>query len=203
MQLLLRIAGRAGNGSLLELLLLRLDEQGIEISSPWAPQPGPILSELLWPQLWQAWRAKETLSQVDFRAPVFSSGESFAQWEQAKQCIQILGKLGHAGIFQLSDLRGQAGRWLTLQDIRPHACPLTASEYQTLCSWLDRVPVLHLVSVASNLSTDVSIPLRVPDSLRHTSCTCGRHMMHTPCAALPPCIRGRARSTQSHDMVRL
>ena len=77
------------------------------------------------------------------------------------------------------------------------------SECQTLCSWVDRVPALHLVSVASNLRTDVSIPVLVPGNLRHTSCTCGRHMMQTPCAALPPYIRGRARSTQSHDMVQL
>ena len=55
MQSLLRIAGNTGPESLLKLLLLRLDEQGLEVSTPWAQQAGLLIAEILWPQLWNAW----------------------------------------------------------------------------------------------------------------------------------------------------
>jgi hypothetical protein len=57
LQLLIRISGRAK--SVLELLLLRLDEQGLDISSPWRlPGDDPIVS-VLWPKLYAAWLSKE------------------------------------------------------------------------------------------------------------------------------------------------
>ena len=87
MQSLLRITGKNGSESLLKLLLLRLDEQGLEVSTPWVPQAGLLISEILWPQLWRAWRAKEASSLIDHRAPLFSSGEARATWEQAKHCL--------------------------------------------------------------------------------------------------------------------
>jgi hypothetical protein len=133
MQSLLRISGSTGSESLLKLLLLRLDEQGLEVSTPWARQAGLPIAEILWPQLWCAWRAKEASSQIDDRAPLFSSGEAHATWEQAKQCLLAISKLGHAGLIMVSELRGQAGRWLSLSEARLRSSHLTASEYQTLC----------------------------------------------------------------------
>ena len=104
MQSLLRITGNNGSESLLKLLLLRLDEQGLEVSTPWVPQAGLLISEILWPQLWRAWRAKEASSLIDHRAPLFSSGEARATWEQAKHCLLALSKLGQAGVIMVSEL---------------------------------------------------------------------------------------------------
>ena len=106
LQSLLRIAGNTGPESLLKLLLLRLYEQGLEVSTPWAQQAGLLIAEILWPQLWNAWRAKEASSLIDHSAPLFSSGEAHATWVQAKQCLLALSKLGQAGIIMISELQG-------------------------------------------------------------------------------------------------
>ena len=44
--------------SIVELLALRLDEQGAELSTPWPQESGSLILEALWPQVWDAWRAK-------------------------------------------------------------------------------------------------------------------------------------------------
>ncbi len=49
LQLLIRIRGRAN--SVLELLLLRLDEQGLDISRPWRISGGDLIVSVLWPLL--------------------------------------------------------------------------------------------------------------------------------------------------------
>ena len=110
MQLLLRLGGRAESGSLLGQILLRLDEQGLSVTSPWPQLTGILITEVVWPQLHQAWRAKELTSAIDRSAPLFSDGEAQAVWEQAKLCLQALRKLGAGGILELSKLYGQAGR---------------------------------------------------------------------------------------------
>ena len=59
LQQVMRVSDQANHDSVIALLLRRLDEQGLEISSPWAPVPGRLVSEILWPQLCEAWRLKE------------------------------------------------------------------------------------------------------------------------------------------------
>jgi len=166
MQSLLRIAGNTGSESLLTLLLLRLDEQGLEVSTPWAPQAGLLIAEVIWPKLWCAWRAKEASSLIDLRAPLFSSGEAHATWEQAKQCLLALSKLGQAGILTISDLRGQARHWLTLSELRLRSCHLTVSVYQTLCIWLDQAPAPPAIYVNPALETDRGTPPKALSSPR-------------------------------------
>ena len=56
LQLLLRV-GRADN--VLELLLTRLDEQGLEISIPWAVKDEECIVDALWPRIHKAWLEKE------------------------------------------------------------------------------------------------------------------------------------------------
>ena len=203
MQSLLRITGNAGSESLLKLLLLRLDEQGLEVSTPWAPQAGLLIAEILWPKLWCAWRAKEASSLIDHRAPLFSSGEAHATWEQAKQCLLALSKLGQVGIFMVSELRGQSGQWLSLSDVRLRSSHVTASEYQTLRIWLDQAPAPPAISVESTLEADRGTsPMHFP----HHRSASDRSKGSRPSASrvtLPPCVRGRARSIQSHDRVQL
>ncbi len=56
LQLLLRV-GRAD--TVLELLLARLDEQGLEISSPWEASDEEYIVYALWPRIYTAWLEKE------------------------------------------------------------------------------------------------------------------------------------------------
>ena len=39
--------------------LLRLDEQGLEVSSPWEAHEAKSITEVLWPQIHKAWLKKE------------------------------------------------------------------------------------------------------------------------------------------------
>ena len=55
LQQILRVSGQIHHDSVVEMLLLRLDEQGLEVSSPWASTPGTLVAEVLWPQLQEAW----------------------------------------------------------------------------------------------------------------------------------------------------
>ena len=45
--------------TMLEKPLLRLNEQGLEISSPWVVNQEQLVVEALWPRLHQAWKEKE------------------------------------------------------------------------------------------------------------------------------------------------
>ena len=45
--------------TMLEKLLLRLNEQGLEVSSPWVLDQEQLLVEVLWPSIHHAWREKE------------------------------------------------------------------------------------------------------------------------------------------------
>ncbi len=56
-QLLLRVRGNAE--TVLERFLLRLDERGLEISSPWETSADKTPLEALWPRLHKAWLEKE------------------------------------------------------------------------------------------------------------------------------------------------
>jgi hypothetical protein len=116
LQLLLRIADYVDPDSLLCQLLLRLDEQGIFVSSPWPQHQGQVMMEALWPQLWQAWREKELAAPIAQKAPLFSDGTAQATWDQAKLCIQALKSLGQHGILTIAALRGQAGQWIAWKE---------------------------------------------------------------------------------------
>ena len=46
--------------SIVELLALRLDEQGTELSTPWPQESGRLILEALWPQVWAGTRGKSS-----------------------------------------------------------------------------------------------------------------------------------------------
>ncbi len=58
LQCLLRVGGRHGAVSVVELLLLCLDEQGLVVSSPWPHSSDPLITAALWSQMWTAWVEK-------------------------------------------------------------------------------------------------------------------------------------------------
>ncbi len=59
LQLLIRTSHGGRANSVLELLLLRLDEQGLDISSKWRTSGGDLIVSILWPKLYAAWLSKE------------------------------------------------------------------------------------------------------------------------------------------------
>ena len=69
LQSLLRISGSADTNSPTHQLLLRLDEQGLRVSSPWPTHKGPVIAEALWPLMWRAWQNKTASSSIDRQAP--------------------------------------------------------------------------------------------------------------------------------------
>ena len=54
LQYLLQVGEKAE--TMLEKLLLRLNEQGLEVSSPWVVNQEQLVVEALWPRLHQAWK---------------------------------------------------------------------------------------------------------------------------------------------------
>ena len=59
LQRLMRIGGSQDATSVIELLMLRLDEEGLEVSSPWKMLPDRLLADAVWPQLRVQWNRKE------------------------------------------------------------------------------------------------------------------------------------------------
>ncbi len=62
-RLLVHIGDKAK--SVLELFFLRLDEQGLDISSPWGISGEDVIVGTLWPKLYTAWLNKEQWQAVE------------------------------------------------------------------------------------------------------------------------------------------
>ena len=59
LQRLMRIGGRPDTTLVIELLMLLLDEQRLEVSSPWERLPDRLLADAVWPQLRDLWNRKK------------------------------------------------------------------------------------------------------------------------------------------------
>jgi hypothetical protein len=119
-QLLIRISGRAK--SVLELLLLRLYEQGLDISSPWRISRGDPIVSILWPKLYAAWLSKE--QWVGCREVEENVRKV---WEQAQLCLAACVSLGSAepAILSISQFRGTQTQWLRLDELVNRHCHLS------------------------------------------------------------------------------
>ena len=131
LQLMLRVSGSAE--TVLELFLQRLDEQGLEISSPWRNGEEESLAEGLWPALHRAWlRKQQWLGCTELEESVQT------EWDRAQLCMRACRKLGNVepAIWAASHLRGSQHRWLDAVELRRRQCHLTPAEYGALVSWL-------------------------------------------------------------------
>ena len=129
LQKVLRVDGSAE--SIPELLALRLDEQGLELSTPWPQDPGQQILAVLWPQVATAWRNK-----LKWRGCTELSEEMQEQWAQAQFRLKMCYKLGRCGILFLEQLqRGSSARtsWEALHRLH---CSITRLEYSQLLSIL-------------------------------------------------------------------
>jgi len=85
LQLLLRV-GKAD--TVLELLLARLDEQGLEISSPWAARDEESIVGVLWPRIHKAW-----LESQRWTGCTDVIEEVRTEWDQAQLCLKLVRSL--------------------------------------------------------------------------------------------------------------
>ncbi len=131
LQLLIRISGRTR--SVLKLLLLRLDEQALDISSPWRISGGDPIVSILWPKLYAAWLNKEQwVGCCEVEEEVRTA------WEQAQLSIAACASLGSAepAILSISQFRGTQTRWLRLDELANRHCHLSPVEHTALTLWL-------------------------------------------------------------------
>ena len=131
LQLLLRVTNKAE--SVLELFLSRLDEQGLEISSPWEACEAKSIAEVLCPLIHRAWLEKERWTGC--REVI---DDVRHEWDLAQVCLKACEKLGSAepAILSVPQLRGRQAQWMHIEEIRKRQCYLTPSEFATLTSWL-------------------------------------------------------------------
>ncbi len=143
LQLPVRIGGRGT--SVLELFLLRLDERGIDISSPWGISGGDSIVGTLWLKLYAIWLSKE--QWADCREVV---EEVRSAWEQAQLCLTACAGLGSAepAILSKSQFRGTQTQWLRLDELACRHCHLTPFEHATITSWLSMTESQQLEAFA-------------------------------------------------------
>jgi hypothetical protein len=125
------IGGRAT--SVLELFLLRLDEQGLNISSPWGISGKDSIVGTLWPKLYATWLRKEQWAGC--REVI---EDVLVAWEQAQVCLAACAGLGNAepAIRSISQFRGTQTQWLHIDVLASGHCHLTPLEHATITSWL-------------------------------------------------------------------
>ncbi len=119
--------------SVLELLLLWLDEQGLDISSLWRISGNYPIVSILWPKLYTTWLSKKQWVgcqevEKDLRKV----------WEQAQLCSAPCASLGSAepAIPSTSQFRGTQTQWLRLDELANRHCHLSPVEHTALTSWL-------------------------------------------------------------------
>ena len=110
-----------------------LDEQGIDISSPWEHEEEVSILETLWPRLYRAWLKKEQWAGCREIAE-----EVQLEWNQAQLCLKACERLGSAepAILSISELRGSQNQWRHLGEFTSRQCSLNHSEHTTLTSWI-------------------------------------------------------------------
>jgi hypothetical protein len=145
-QLLVRISGRAK--SVLEQLLLRLDEQALDISSPWMINGDDSIVSVLWPKLYAAWLSKERwvgCRELD--------EDVRSKWEQALLCLAACARLGNAesAILSISRFQGTQTQWLRSDELADRKCHLSPLEHTALTSRLSMLetPQLEMSAAAS------------------------------------------------------
>ena len=106
--------------------MLRLDEQGLEVSSPWEMLPDRLLADAVWPQLRDLWNRKEAWAGCSELDEDLRNG-----WDQAKQCLTVLRQLGQNGILTIQHLKNTQDSWIGLSDLRRHHCKISEKEYTT------------------------------------------------------------------------
>jgi len=211
-QRILRILGRAQTVE--EWFLLRLDQRGVEMSSPWSVPAGTLVAETLWPYLRKVWTDK-----MEWLGCTELSEELAEDWKQVQLCMKAIKQLGQAGIFLISQLVDSNSRWKQWSDIRKKDWQLTANEYKSLLQSLDQLnakEALHKTGDNTSSSTQEGDFVRCLDLVTwpHLARTghdrCGQETMHddhdqltATYRRLPGYLVGTYRAKAAHDCVEL
>jgi hypothetical protein len=152
------------SGTVLELLLARLDEQGLKISSPWETSDEEYIVDVLWSQIHKAWLENERWAGC---TEIIE--EVRTEWGQAQLCLKACGKLSRSqpAIFSVAQLRGSHTWWMHPEEVRSRQCQLTMPEYTALTSWL---PAPHVRRVDE---TAVGLEASAPDAGEASPTCCG------------------------------
>ena len=166
----------------------------MEVSSPWEQLSDRLLADALRPQLQAVWKRKEAwagCSELD--------EDLQTCWDQAKQCLVVLRKLGQTGILTISQLIA-SGNWLGLSDLRQRQCVLSDRNYNTFLEWLHKAGMQS----AEAVEHPRRMPARIPtaQALQHQR-TCHVPVLSTSRIRLPPCIAGFMKSVAPHGQVEL
>ncbi len=197
--------------------LLLLDEQGLDISSPWRISGGELIVSVLWPKLYAAWLSKEQWAgcrEVD--------EEVRKLWEQAQLCLAACASLGNAepAILLTSQLRGTQTQWLRLDELANRHCRLSPVEYAALTSWLSLLETQQLEKSAaasgpSEIPEDWSafsdiLPQQCHSTARNATmqtdlpqleCETSVGIKRQERLRCPPCIRGLISGIQPHEQL--
>jgi len=200
MQKLIRF--RMHPASVLLLYLQRLDEEGIEISSPWSMRRsgGRTIAESLWPTLQEIFHRK-------LREGTIVLDEPESPWEKAQICVSAINSLGKAGILGIQQLKARDGRWLSREQLRDKKCEITKSEHRVLTEWLNKIP--QSADCSGESHPGASGPRKCSRWSRENEngqCLASESALQLleQCGGareLPPCIRGSAIKRTPHDGV--
>ncbi len=119
--------------ALLEIFLLRLNEQGLEIPNPWESNHDESLIEVFWPRLHGAWLEKSPRAGCrELDASVHATCVA------AKYYLHACKKLGNVRppILAVNHFRGPQTQWLHVSELKKRQFHLSLDEYTTLTSWL-------------------------------------------------------------------
>ena len=185
LQRILRVNGSAE--TTLERFLLRLDEQGLEVSSPWPAANNICIAETIWPSIAAAWTEKQKWAGCTELSEIVQ-----ASWQHAQLCISACKKLGRARILRPQQLRNQAGWWRQRDELSQQNCQLSLPEYAAIMMELTSAPA-------------VSAPVPPePARFEHTlpPHTASHNVLTAYADVITPCIRGRV-VAQLQDEVEL
>lgn len=182
LQCLLRVGGGHCAVSVVERLLLTLDEQGLVVSSPWPRRDDPLITAELWPQMWTAWVEKQKWAGCREL-----SAEVEEQWKHTKNCLRASKALAQSRIWTTLQLRNSYGTWLQRDELNRLHCSLTVEEYSSLTSWLNMTNNLPSMASASPPQAHVLDPSQW--SRDYTTRPSRLDMAYY--GVLPPCISGR------------
>jgi hypothetical protein len=190
---------------------LRLDEQGLDISSPWEINGEDSIVGTLWPRLYKAWLDKE--ERAGCREVV---DEVLLERDQAHLCLKACAGLlvgsSEPAILSLSQFRCSQTQRMCLDELASRPCRLTPLEHATLTSWLSMtsIQLTETSAKASGISVatadsgaqlsflyrgsrdaggdaEVNVdPIGLGRALPTRTCVDTAMLDHTRC---PPCIR--------------
>ena len=118
--------------TVVENLLCRLDERGLDVHGvlpPVAHTMGPLIMEVLWPQLWEARQKRE-----DHVGCTELPEAMQVLLDEAKRCLSAIRALASFGILHVSQLLSGDRSWLAQPSVAQ--TKVAAIDYSTMTRWL-------------------------------------------------------------------